>query len=93
MWFKGPVFLYQASRDIIEEYLLLENESELLEEVGHLHSQTCLTIDKELIDNVIDISRYNDLLKLYRVTAFVMRCIYNIKLRLKGKEINTHTRY
>ena len=45
-------------------------------------------VEKNSIDSVIDINRYNDLLKLYRVTAYVLQFINNIKWVYEGKMVS-----
>ena len=42
-------------------------------------------MEKDSIDSVLDIKGYNDLLKLYRVTGYVLRFINSVKLALQKK--------
>ena len=39
------------------------------------------------IAKIIDVNKFNDVLKLFRVTAFVLRFINNVKKKIKKKEI------
>ena len=44
-------------------------------------------VNEMSIGNVISIKRYSDIMRLFRVTAFVMRFVYNLKARLSGKSL------
>ena len=39
------------------------------------------------IAKIVDINKFNNVLKLFRVTAFVLRFINNVKKKIKKKEI------
>ena len=40
------------------------------------------------IQNLIDISRFNDYLKLLRVTAYVIRFVNNLKQKVEKQSLN-----
>ena len=85
LWFSGPNFLRDAPNGILPQDecsdLPESEEEEIVESVTSIASQQT---EINLIENVIDINRYSNLLKLYRVTAYVKRFINNVK----GKSIN-----
>ena len=83
-WFQGPEFLKQKStfenRDFQNSF-----------DVEHVFShelKTCALFISNLtpanlkcdIENLIDLSRYSSVSKLYRVTAWVCRFIQNLKI-------------
>ena len=43
--------------------------------------------EKVSIDNLIDIKKYGDMLRLLRVTSYVMRFVSNLKKKLKKEEM------
>ena len=85
LWWKGPKFLYNEEefqerlkvRKCSTQHPEFESEIRVMKSMSlHTAIRTNYTIG-----NVIDINRYNDLLKLLRVTAFVIRFITNLKLK------------
>ena len=72
MWFDGPEILYNPTGPVFFDLPYIPINEKNLDKVNHVVIRSCSTIDEgKFIDNIIDIKRYNDLLKLYRVTAYV----------------------
>ena len=81
MWFNGPEFLHQPMGCLEAEpccYVTVDPEY-----VNELHKSNSVLLAAQgksnLIGNIIDIKRYNDYLKLLRVTGYVLRFVNNLK--------------
>lgn len=86
LWWHGPEF-FQSS-DVYCDQPPERGEDEIREfdhEVKVQKSTTALVNSNEntSIDNVIDISKYGDVLRLFRVTACVLRFVNNLKNKIK----------
>ena len=90
LWWHGPEFIRSnydfliTSEDYNRDNLQqsVENSSDFKNELKS--SNSCVTLAVEIekmntVDNIIDVNRYSNLLKLFRITAFVVRFISNIK--------------
>ena len=90
MWFSGPTFLYEPSIEVEKEINCEATSSlEYLKEL--CKTNTILLVSQEksrAIGNVIDITRYNDYLKLLRITGYVLRFANNLQNKcIKGSLI------
>ena len=86
LWWHGPEF-FQSS-DVYCDQPPERGEDEIREfehEVKVQKLTTALVNSNEntSIDNVIDISKYGDVLRLFRVTAYVLRFVNNLKNKVK----------
>ena len=93
LWWKGPPFLQKNPDQWPEDITDIEPNEENIKEMKHsdpLASNTLKTtvnhvkvvIEGKLnLENVIDLSKYSDAEKLYRITAFIMLCEVQAKAR------------
>ena len=94
MWWKGPKFLQyyfeESSHDRKNVDFVNLDDSLLTQynnEVKNICSvKLCLSHEKE-ISKKIDLCRFSNSRKLYFVTALVLRFVYNLKRRVKGKSL------
>ena len=92
MWWKGPKFLhyYFEGNSHCRENVDFDSLKDSLptqynDEVKNICSvNLCLSREKD-ISKIIDLCRFSNLRKLYFVTALVLRFVYNLKRRVKGK--------
>ena len=81
-WNNGPTFLHQSINtwpvDISVTDLPISEDKKVLNVVESVSSQ--------VIKNVIDIHKYSTADCLFRVTAFILRFISNLKLSVQRKE-------
>ena len=81
-WNNGPTFLHQSINtwpvDISVTDLPISEDKKVLNVVESVSSQ--------VIKNVIDIRKYSTTDCLFRVTAFILRFISNLKLSVQRKE-------
>ena len=90
MWFSCPTFLYEPSIEVEKEINCEATSSlEYLKELRKTNSILLVSQEKSrAIGNVIDITRYNDYLKLLRITGYVLRFVNNLQnKRIKGSLI------
>ena len=96
LWWRGPCFLfnknqsytksnYCENKETLPDSFTREFEREIKNEVisskvEHLLNNT--------MDNIIDIKGYSDVMKLFRVTALVIRFVKNIFRKIKGDNLN-----
>ena len=94
IWFNGPTFLYnQNSLQFDEDFNDAMKDPQYVEEIRN--NNVVLTVMKEnncLIGNVIDISKFNDYLKLLRVTGYVLRYVSNLR-RKRNNEALVKSKY
>ena len=89
LWWNGPSFL----RDVNSFYsyaTTIHDDSPLEEEIktdGKTSTCANIVLENYSIAKIIDVNKFNDVLKLFRVTAFVLRFIKNVKKKIKKKEI------
>ena len=86
MWLNGPMFLYRTTAQLEAEI-----NCDVITSVEYLKElrkkNTILLASQEnchVIGNIINITRYNDYLKLLRITGYVLRFVNN----LKNKRVN-----
>ncbi|XP_065683794.1 uncharacterized protein LOC136096460 [Hydra vulgaris] len=80
-WFNGPALLYNDPKDWPK--FELRNVIDKIEEIT-----TNLVLNEHYLDlSIIDITRFNNYLRLLRVTAFVLRFITNLKLKKDKKHL------
>ena len=96
LWWRGPCFLfnknqsytksnYCENKETLPDSFTREFEREIKNEVisskvEHLLNNT--------MDNIIDIKGYSDVMKLFRVTALVIRFVKNLFRKIKGDNLN-----
>ena len=91
MWWNASEFIHY---DIAEQKVISEPlySQEFLEEVKPLTS-VYVSIQKEEpkvnIQNIISIEKYNDINKLYRITALVLRFVRNLRKKKNNSTLNT----
>ena len=89
LWWNGPSFL----RDVNSFYSYLttiHEDSPVEEEIktdGKINTCANIVLDNYSIAKIIGVNKFNDVLKLFRVTAFLLRFINNVKKKIKKKEI------
>ena len=89
LWWNDPSFL----RDVNSFYsyaTTIQEHSPLEEEIKtNGKTDTCanIVLENYSITKIIDVNKFNDVLKLFRVTAFVLRFINNVKKKKIKKKI------
>ena len=94
LWWNGPKFLYNEE-EFKRRLKIRNNPTQHPEFEAELRIKTDLPLVAGTkiyytIGNVIDINRYNDLLKLLKVTALVFRFINNFKVETQSEVIGAH---
>ena len=89
-WIHGPEFLYNSC-DVERVERTLEPR-EFSKEIKDVKGSMALKVSQTsyLIGNIININHYNDLLKLLRVTALVIRYVHNLKAKVLKKKLTLH---
>ena len=94
-WLHGPQLIYDLNLDA-RKYVCVNRAlqcPEFHDEVKQIKSTLHITQESnESVGNVIRIEQYSDVMKLFRVTAFVLRFIRNLKALLK-KDALTLNKY
>ena len=98
LWWEGPFFLKDINEETLctKENLEIEtqkNDAEFISEFGRAiinKSTTLVSISKEVfsIGNVINIEHFSDLIKLFRLSAWVLRFVINLKKKHSGRRLN-----
>ena len=98
LWWEGPFFLKDINEETLctKENLEIEtqkNDAEFISEFGRAiinKSTTLVSISKEVfsIGNVINIEHFSDLIKLFRLSAWVLRSVINLKKKLSRRKLN-----
>ena len=90
MWWNCPDFLYQVIFNPEGAFDCdISLPPEIMEEVSRSNYNSVLLASQEnsnLIGNIIDIERFNKLLKLLRVTSYVLRFVSNLKCKINNKQ-------
>ena len=90
LWWEGPEFLKTANVYSSNSSEPGEDELREFEKEIKVQKQPVLLVSAEKapsIDNVLDIEKYGDLLRLLRVTSYVKRFIENLKKKIKKTEL------
>ena len=92
LWWNGPTFLtYDDYPSTKIELDFSDDTPDYIDEIPvsklALHASM---IPEKSIGKVINIERYNDLLKLFRITAYVIRFIANLKAKANKKKLCLH---
>ena len=97
MWWEGPSFINNLKESKLRDQNLCENilfdensNKQFAEEfnkevIVKTQNLSVLSEEKFSIENVINIEQFSDINKLYRVTAWVLRFIGNLKQKCKKK--------
>ena len=98
LWWEGPFFLKDINEETLctKENLEIEtqkNDAEFITEFGREiinKSTTLVSILKEVfsIGNVINIEHFSDLIKLFCLSAWVLRFVINLKKKHSGRKLN-----
>ena len=85
LWWDGSKFL-QSSNMYVDEYFEPgEEEMKEFEKEVKVKKQNTLIInteEKPSVDNIIDINKFSDMLKLLRITSYVKRFVDNLKRKV-----------
>ena len=93
-WWNGPSFLYSPSDQWPETSQPAQIEEEEIQRetvknepiITHsLVNTSVYDLIDQRIDKIIDIERYNNITKLLRISAYVIRFVNNLKTRAQGK--------
>ena len=93
-WWNGPSFLYSPSDQWPETSQSAQVEEEEIQRetaknepiITHsLVNTSVYDLIDQRIDKIIDIERYNNITKLLRISAYVIRFVNNLKTRAQGK--------
>ena len=98
LWWEGPFFLKDINEETLctKENLEIEtqkNDAEFITEFGREiinKSTTLVSISKEIFGtgNIINIEHFSDLIKLFRLSAWVLRFVTNLKKKHSGRKLN-----
>ena len=87
IWWEGADFLKSNKLDVtkynLPEHLVFDFEKE----VRIIETMTFTNSELKTIENIIDIHKYSDLLRLYRITALVKRFCENLKSSVTKQNI------
>ena len=89
LWWNDPSFLrdvnsFYSYATTVQEHSPLE---EKIKTNGKTNTCANIALENYSITKIIDVNKFNDVLKLFRVTAFVLRFINNVKKKINKKEI------
>ena len=89
LWWKGPSFLYNDNMPALEDTDFGSEETPGFQDELKVKNSSLVVsvITPTSVGNIIDVNRYNDLMKLFRITAYVIRFISNIKAKINGKAL------
>ena len=98
LWWEGPFFLKDINEETLcttKENLEIEtrkNDTEFITEFGREiinKSTTLVSISKEIFGtgNIINIEHFSDLIKLFRLSAWVLRFVTNLKKKHSGRKL------
>ena len=83
-WLKGPQFLLGNCKDWpIQTFLLSEKETKLEEQVVKT-SIFSVVVESKGIGEVLDCSKFSLLDKLFRITSYLLRFIFNLQTKQKN---------
>ena len=96
LWWKGPHFLFEENqnysktddcenKEMFLETFIQDFESEIKNVV--ITSNKTEHLIPSTVDNIIKASNYNDINRLFRVTAFVVRFVKNLFRKIKGENL------
>ena len=96
LWWKGPHFLFEENqndskiddcknKEMFPETFIQDFESEVKNVV--IISNKTEHLIPSTVDNIIKASNYNDINRLFRVTAFVVRFVKNLFRKIKGENL------
>ena len=98
LWWEVPFFLKDINEETLctKENLEIEtqkNDAEFITEFGREiinKSTTLVSISKEIFGtgNIINIEHFSDLIKLFRLSAWVLRFVTNLKKKHSGRKLN-----
>ena len=97
LWWEGPFFLKDINEETLctKENLEIEtqkNDAEFISEFGRAiinKSTTLVSISKEVFSiGNINIEHFSDLTKLFRLSAWVLRSVINLKKKLSRRKLN-----
>ena len=84
LWWNGPSWLVKEESFWPKQEPISDTE-EMEEE--RVTSMVALDIiDEDGLGSIMDVTRYGTLWKLFRITAWVVRFIWNIRAKLRGKQ-------
>ena len=84
LWWNGPSWLVKEE-SFWPKQEPISNTEETEEE--RVTSMVALAItDEDGLGSIMDITRYGTLWKLFRITAWVVRFVWNIRAKLRGKQ-------
>ena len=88
LWWEGPNWL-QKGKDSWPNWLPLEDSPDVSNEKKK-SAQVMLTTKKEekRVSNVVSLERHGSLVRLLRVTAYVLRFVRNLKKKREGMQVN-----
>ena len=89
MWWNGPEFLYRPENEWPETKSTQTEDESVLQEllknpINVTHSLASNVLHESNVNDIIDPSRFSDLNKLLRVTAYVLRFVQKPKEQQKG---------
>ena len=87
LWWEGPEWLTKG-RNFWTSYFCPDNSEEI--EGERKRTNVMLTLEQEEVglSNIIEIERYGSLMKLFRVTSYVMRFVRNLKRKKVSDQCN-----
>ena len=87
LWWEGPSWLKEDEGNWPRKFLI-EDSSEVEDERKKTNVMMAVQSEKRGVSKVIEIGRYGSLVRLLRVTAFVLRFIKNLKGKKAKRDID-----
>ena len=85
LWWEGPEWL-RKGKEFWPPKFMPESSIKVVSERRKVNVMSVVQEDPMGLGNVIDLARYRNLMKVLRVTAYVLRFIDNLKNRKVGKQ-------
>eukprot|EP00794_Sanderia_malayensis_P005770 gene5770-biopygen4684 len=88
LWWEGPFWL-KENRDKWPSIFLVDESNDVIEERKKSVATVMVAVEtKNGISEIMDITRFSSLKKLFRVTAYVRRFIHNLKQKVAKKDFD-----
>ena len=100
LWWEGPFFLKDINKEILctkenREIESQKNDTEFIIEFGTEtvnKSTTLVSISRGVfsIGNIVNIEHFSDLIKLFRLSTWVLRFVNNLKKKYARQKVNVN---
>ena len=87
LWWEGPEWL-RKENNFWPISLALEDSKDIASERKKVNVMSVVSSEKHSIGEIIEIARFSSLNRLFKVTAYVMRFIQNLKQKVRKEKVN-----